>query len=68
MSEEDFKRLGPYAMPCPFCAGKNIYLDSTILDEEENYFYVCVKCGCEGPYTTREHLAEILWNARAVPA
>jgi len=55
-------------LPCPFCGGTSMYMDTVYIDYEPNYSYVCRSCGCEGPYTPYLTVVEEIWNKRACKA
>ena len=50
--------------PCPFCGGTSLYLDQVNIDEEPIYFWICRKCGTEGPHHPEMKIASELWNGR----
>ena len=64
------------ARPCPFCGGRQLYMDTLTSDEAEYFFLVCRDCWAEGPMcaVTRPdlqdpgELARAAWNGEVACA
>jgi Lar family restriction alleviation protein len=50
--------------PCPFCGGKETYVDHVVIDDGYVYFRVCKKCECEGPVADSVEGAKKKWDER----
>ena len=55
----------PDLLPCPFCGSTDVGVGR--IDYTRNKSVVCSGCGAEGPPSTMNGKAILLWNRRASP-
>jgi len=49
-------------LKCPFCGGRDLYLDGLEIDQEWHHFVACRQCSAEGPIAATEPEAWALWG------